>query len=178
MIKLNNVRLSFNSLDKKIASNQNSNSPHQQESLKYFASFILDKDIHKEEINKIQTTIASLIKLEFNNKFDGYVCLKDGDKTDKKYLENKFTIKATTRSEFTRLLQNKQPIPAEDIAKIFYSGCYVNAAINLKASTFISKMILCDLLGVQFHSHGEPFGGGAIDVTDSFDNISTDDISF
>lgn len=53
-----------------------------------------------------------------------------------------------------------------------YSGCYVNATVDLWAQdNKYGKTIRCTLLGVQFHSDGDSFGGTSRGSEDDFDDL-------
>lgn len=59
---------------------------------------------------------------------------------------------------------------------VIYSGCYVNAIIEIWAQdNQWGKRLNASLAGLQFVAHGEPFSGGRPASSDDFDVIEDDD---
>ena len=54
---------------------------------------------------------------------------------------------------------------------IVYSGCYVNASIDIYAFDNVGKGNSAGLRGVQFLRKGDAFGGGAAADESEFDEI-------
>ena len=67
--------------------------------------------------------------------------------------------------------QNKSPLTAQDGKP--YSGCYVNATIELWAQdNSWGKRINATLQAVQFVRDGDAFSGGSVPSADDFDDIA------
>jgi hypothetical protein len=83
-------------------------------------------------------------------------------------------FKAGTTRRPTIIDRDKTPLVEEDGKP--YAGCYVNAVVDLWYSDHPKggKQVLGNLLGVQFAKDGEPFGSGAVDVDDEFDDLDDD----
>lgn len=57
-----------------------------------------------------------------------------------------------------------------------YSGCYVNASVDLWAmDNKYGKRICASLLGVQFHSHGQAFSGSNASDENEFDSVDDEE---
>ncbi|MFA6718366.1 MAG: ssDNA-binding protein [Prevotella sp.] len=167
-IKLNNVRLSFPSL-------WSTEKFNQEDTGKYACTFILDKIDHAEKIEEIKSKIAEGIKTEFKGKDvpADKICLKDGDESGRDEYANSYIIKGSTKKRPTIIDRDKTPLLEEDGKP--YSGCYVNAIIDLwYQNNNYGKRVNCNLLGVQFYKDGESFGAGPVDVTDDFDSFDDD----
>ena len=183
-LHLNNVRVSFaNGLYKASAMEAG-----QQE--KFGADFILQPDSVVLRVNadgtKTKTTLKDaelavandawkangakiLASLEASKK-----SIRDGSKRVNKagdvyegYDGNTYvTAKSPTRPLLVD--QQRQPVTEED--GTIYSGCYVNAIIELYANTQPTKKgVFAGLKGVQFVKDGDAFGGGAPAAASEFD---------
>lgn len=163
-IMLPNVRLSFPSLWQHESFGGESTG-------KYAATFILDKTAHAKQIAQIQEGIAEALKeMKVKALPPDKICLKDGDTTGREEYEGAYIIKASTKKRPTIIDRDKSPLLEEDGKP--YSGCYVNAIINLwRQDNSYGKRINAGLLGVQFAKDGEAFGTGPVDVTDEFDSL-------
>lgn len=171
-IKMQNVRLSFPSLF-------NTATFGSEDTGKFEATFILDKQKHKKEIDQINAQIQTLVKEKFKGKAipDDKLCLKDGDEADRPEFEGAFTIKASTKRRPLIIDTDKAPLVEADGKP--YAGCYVNAIVSLWAQdNQYGKRINAQLDGVQFAGDGEPFGEGGIseDAFDAFDAFDDDEI--
>lgn len=167
-IKIANARLSFPSLFRKASFQEG------QEG-KYEATLIVPKkgnEAWKKEVDAIieeGIKEAKLGKVSSDKKF-----IKDGDEDFdlEKYpeYENSWIVKASNNKRPTTIAKDKTPVVEED--ELFYAGCYVNASIEpWYQNNSYGKRVNANLLGVQFSKDGEPFGAGAVDVTDDFDDI-------
>ncbi len=160
LIKLANARLSFPSLFQTATFGG-------EDTGKYEATFILDKKEHAAGIKEIESQIAEITKEAFKGKSlpSDRICLKDGDVTDRDELFSKMTIKASTKKRPLVLNRDKTPLTEED--DVIYAGCYVNAIMSLwSQDNQYGKRINASLEGVMFAAHGEPFGGGGVDVSE------------
>lgn len=186
-LHLNNVRVSFaNGLYKASAMQAG-----QQE--KFGADFILQPDSVVLRVNadgsKTKTTLKDaelavateawkanagkiLASLEDSKK-----SIRDGSKRVNKagdlyegYEGNWYvTAKSPTRPLLVN--QHRQPVTEED--GTIYSGCYVNAIVELYANTQPTKKgVFAGLKGVQFVRDGDAFGGGAPAAANEFDDVT------
>lgn len=81
-----------------------------------------------------------------------------------------YYISAKNAMRPTVLDKNKTPLTEADGRP--YSGCYVNASIEIYGMSDTKKKgVHASLKGVQFHSDGELFGGGGVASTDEFDDL-------
>lgn len=164
-IKLKNVRLSFPSFFQ-------TEKFGEEDTGKYAATFILDKEDNAAEIKEIQGEIDRLMKEELKGKLPAdKVALKDGDEMARPEYEGKMTIKASTKKRPLVVDRDKTPLADGDDKP--YAGCYVNGIISLWAqNNKYGKRVNASLEGVQFSDHGEPFttGGVAVDEFDDFDD--------
>lgn len=168
-IMLKNVRLSFPSLwqTEKFGS---------EDTGKYAATFILNKEQHKTEIDKLKKLITEGVKAELKvpNLPPEKICLKDGDNTERPEYQGAYIIKASTKKRPTVIDRDKTPL-AEDDGKP-YAGCYVNCIIDLwYQDNKFGKRINANLHGVQFAADGESFAD-ATDVADEFEAIEEEEM--
>lgn len=167
-IKLKNVRLSFPSL-------WTTSRFGGEDTGKYEATFILDKQEHVDEILAIKKEMQRLGAEAFKGKLppDDKLCLKDGDGLDRPEFVGKMTIKAATKRRPLVIDRDKAPLTAEDSHP--YAGCYVHGIVTLWAQdNQYGKRINASLEGLQFVRDGEPFGSGGIDA-DEFDGFGDDE---
>ena len=169
-IKLKNVRLSFPSLFQ-------TEQFGEQDTGKYAATFILDKDDNATEIKQIQDEINRLMKEELKSKLpDDKVALKDGDEMARPEYEGKMTIKGSTKKRPLVIDRDKTPLTDGDDKP--YAGCYVNGIISLwPQNNKYGKRVNASLEGVQFSEHGESFTTGGVSV-DEFDDFDDEDDAF
>lgn len=185
-LHLNNVRVSFaNGLYKATALEAG-----QQE--KFGADFILQPDSVVLRVNadgtKTKTTLKDaelavaaeawkangakiLATLEGSKK-----AIRNGDlRTNKagevyEGYEGRTYVTAKTATRPLLVNANRQPVTEED--GTIYSGCYVNAIIELYANTQPTKKgVFAGLKGVQFVRDGDAFGGGAPAAANEFDVV-------
>ena len=169
-IKMKNVRLSFPSLF-------HTEQFGAEDTGKYAATFILDKDEHAAEIKQIQDETNRLMKEELKGKIPSdKVALKDGDEMARPEYEGKMTIKGSTKKRPLVVDRDKSALSESDDKP--YAGCYVNAIITLWAqNNQFGKRVNASLEGVQFSEHGEPFTTGGVSV-DEFDDFDDSDDPF
>lgn len=116
-----------------------------------------------EEVKKILTTLKGQDKL----------CMHDGDlKPDYEGFPGNLNVSARNKSRPVLLKANKEPLTEED--GILYSGCYVNATLDVWAQdNDFGKRVNAKVLGVQFYRDGDAFGGGGARCDESdFDDVS------
>lgn len=185
-LHLNNVRVSFaNGLFKASAFEAG-----QQE--KYGADFILQPDSVVLRVNadgsKTKTTLKEaelavateawkangakmLASLEASKK-----SIRDGGKRTNNAgevyegYEGAQYVTAKTATRPLLIDAQRQPVTEED--GVIYSGCYVNAIVEIYANTKpATKGVFAQLKGVQFVRDGDAFGGGAPARADEFDVV-------
>ena len=84
--------------------------------------------------------------------------------------EGKYFIAAYNKTRPTVIDGRKQPLTAADGKP--YGGCYVNAIVDIWAQDGeFGKRVNATLTGVQFHSDGDAFGGGAPASPDQFPDL-------
>jgi hypothetical protein len=164
-IKIQNVRLSFPSLFQK--------AQFDGVETKYEATFLLDKVKHAASIKEIEEAIAAKIASELKGaKVPGdKLCLRDGDEVEYDGYAGHMTLKASTKKRPLVLNKDKSPVTEDD--GIVYSGCYVNAIVDLWVqNNNYGKRVNATLLGVQFAADGDAFtsGGSGVSV-DDFDDL-------
>ena len=173
---LKNVRLSFPVLEKPKAG------PNGGEE-KFGANFIIDKN-DTENVAVLREKLIAALTEKFpdrsklppvlrGNDLNTYVSiegkdgwpLRNGDFQDKDGYEGKLFIHATNRSvPFTIDGKNCNVSP-----KMFYAGCYVDAALEAYAwEGPNNKGVSVSLHGVRFAGDGEPFGASPVSSTDFF----------
>ena len=168
-ISLKNVRLSFPSLFKKATFEGNET--------KYEATLLLDKEEHADAIKAIQAEMKSGIKEKLDGSKLGAdkLCLKDGEDSDYEGYDNAWSFKAANAKRPLIIDRDKSPLTEDD--NRIYSGCYVNASVELwYQKNAYGKRVNANLLGVQFYKDGGAFGeGGSTASNDDFDVFDDDD---
>jgi hypothetical protein len=163
-VVLKNVRLSYEHLFEKHAFNGEGEATYQ-------GTFLFEKngDTHKQ--------VAKVIKSLIDEKFKGKalpadkICLRDGDEKDAEGYEGMMFIGAKSKRRVPTVGRDKAPVDADD--GVFYSGCYVNAVIDLWAQdNKFGKRINASLMGVQFVKDGESLGGATVAGMDDFEDYS------
>lgn len=170
-IKLQNVRLSFPSLFRKAV--------FSGEETKFEGTFLLDKETQADKIAEIEKAIADLTadKLKGVKLKADKICLKDGDDIDYDGYAGHMSIKASNGKRPMVLDRDRTPLSEDDNRP--YSGCYVNAVLELWAQdNQYGKRINANLLGVQFFKDGQPFGDGVSASADDFDAFGDDEDDF
>jgi hypothetical protein len=170
-IKLQNVRLSFPSLFRK--------AQFQGDETKYEATFMLNKEEHADKIAEIEKAIQAGMKEHFKGAKipSDKICLKDGDQSGRDEYEGHYTIKCANNKRPKVIDRDKSPLTEDDGKP--YSGCYVNAVIDLwYQNNGYGKRVNANLLGVQFFKDGEPFESGSVADDDDFEEFEVDDEDF
>lgn len=93
---------------------------------------------------------------------------KDGEVYDG--FEGMHSLNASNKARPLVLDADKSPLTQADGKP--YSGCYVNLSIDVWAQdNSFGKRVNATLKGVQFHSDGDAFGGGAPASAEDFDEV-------
>lgn len=175
-IRLNNVILSYPSVFNARHQSQNP----KPEDRKYFdATFILNKDTHKIEIQAIKDEIA---KLAENNNFGSTLAykspLKDGDldPNERDEYKNSYIIKAKSVSR--PIVIGKDGVtPLVESDDLLNTGGYIVLAyITLFPYTKGSKGVSCNLCGLQFLSEGKLFGGQKFSIEGKFAPVTEEEV--
>jgi hypothetical protein len=174
-IKLKNVRLSFPSLFQKTT--------FEGTETKYEATFLLDNELHADSIAEVKGQMKAGIKEKFKGAKVGAekLCLKDGADSNYDGYENSWSLKAADHKRPLVIDRDKSPLVESD--NRVYSGCYVNAIVELWfQDNGYGKRVNANLLAVQFMKDGEPFGEGSssvgVDEFDAFGDDESDDSMF
>lgn len=144
--------------------------------VRYSCNFIIPKDHPQvEEIKRAQeivakekwgTNAAKILRSCLADR--GKHVLRDGDSVTYDGYEGNYYISANARvpqKPAVRDRDGKTEIAEED-GKL-YSGCYVNAHIDIYATDKGGSKLCCGLVAVQFVKRGEPLGNGGTRVKDS-----------
>lgn len=169
-IQLKNVRLSFADIWTARAFEEGAEP-------KYGATFLVEKG--SENDKAIQAAIkevakeawgakadSNLAKIKGNPNKEGY---RDGDTQDYDGYANNNFIRASGKVRPTIVNKNRSPLTEAD--GVIYSGCYVNAIIDIYAYDSKGVGISAGLKGIQFVKDGEAFSGGGVASADDFDDI-------
>ena len=103
------------------------------------------------------------------NKF----CFTDGDTKSYDGTEGAMLLSARRKAKDGRpyvVDRAKNPLAEKD--GVIYSGCYVNAVVELWAQAKDYPGIRCTLLGVQFFADGDSFSGATKPNPDDFEEIA------
>jgi len=176
-VKLNNVRLSFAQLFEAKTVNGEGKPA-------FSASFLINPN--DPQIAVINAAIETVAKDKWGAKTEATLkvmraadktCLHSGDlKSNYDGFEGMMFISARNTLRPLVIDVDKSPLVAEDGKP--YSGCFVNASIELWAQdNNYGKRINATLMGVQFFKDGESFSGGGVADADDFDVVdSADDL--
>lgn len=115
---------------------------------------------------------ADAMLKSFENNANKY-CYMDGDTRTYSGAEGLMVLSARRKKKDGQpliLLADKTKI-VEDNGEI-YSGCYVNAKVDIWPQTKDYPGVRCTLLGVQFNRHGDAFSGAAKASDNDFETIT------
>lgn len=176
-VKLVNARLFFNNLFAAEEFKPGDKKP------RYSATFGIDKK-NKAQLKAIEDAImasateaykgkaAKLVEQYRNdsNKF----CFKDGDKVTWDGAEGMMVLAGHRKGSDGRplLLDQRKNVIADDDGTL-YSGCYVNATVDIWAQTGDNQGIRCSLTAIQKAGDGDAFSGASKGSADDFDEVET-----
>jgi len=175
-IMLRDVRLAFPQLWKATA-------PKTGGEAAFSASFLIPKN-HKQ-LPELTAAFKALAKEKWGAKADAVykaleaadkLCLHDGDaKAEYEGFEGNKFVSARSKTRPSVFDQQRQELSEADGKP--YSGCFVNASIELWAQdNSFGKRINAQLRGVQFLRDGDAFAGGSRPAdADEFDDIAAPD---
>ncbi|WP_340611676.1 DUF2815 family protein [Xenorhabdus bharatensis] len=172
-VKLSNVRLAFPELFEATQVNG-------QGDYKYRSAFLIDKS-RKDLIAEIEAAILKVATEKWGAKAEGIIKsirgnnmrfnFRDGDdKSDYDGYAGCMYISASNKARPLVVDRDRTPLTAQDGRP--YSGCYVNATINIFAYDNNGKGISASLGGVQFLRDGDAFTGGGVASIEEFDDLS------
>ena len=175
-IKLTNVRLSFAQLFEAKTVNGEGKPA-------FSASFLINPN--DPQIAAINAAIEAVAKDKWGAKAEATLkimrsadktCLHSGDlKANYDGFEGMMYISSRNALRPLVIDVDKTPLVAEDGKP--YSGCFVNASVELWAQdNNYGKRVNATLMGVQFFKDGESFSGGGVADADDFDDLSADDL--
>lgn len=170
-ITLKNVRLSFPALFNK--------AKFDGQETKFEATFLLDKIEHADSIAQIKEAISAKVKTDLKGAKLGAdkLCLRDGDEAEYDGYAGCMSIKASNALRPMVLDRDRTPLAEQD--NKVYSGCYVNAIIELWAqNNNYGKRINAKLLGVQFYADGEALGSKSKISVDEFEAFEVEENPF
>ena len=131
------------------------------------------------QLKDIQAAIETEMKAKFGAKWQKVLeaakaskksCLRDGDDNEGDGFAGNFFVAANSETRPTTFAADKTPVTQDD--GVLYSGCYVNASIDIYAFDRVSKGNSAGLRGVQFLRKGDAFGSGGAADESEFDEIS------
>ena len=175
-IKLTNVRLSFAQLFEAKTVNGEGKPA-------FSASFLINPN--DPQVAMINAAIEAVAKDKWGVKADAQLkvmrtadktCLHSGDlKANYDGFEGMLYVSSRNTLRPLVIDVDKSPLVAEDGKP--YSGCFVNASVELWAQdNNYGKRVNATLMGVQFFKDGESFSGGGVADADDFDDLSADDL--
>ena len=148
---------------------------------KYGAHFLLEKE--GEAYNAVVEAMKEVATEKWGKAADkaiatltkqGKTFLNDGNDKDYDGYADMYYISAKSKTRPMVIDKDKTPLDSTDAKP--YSGCYVNAAIEIWAQdNNWGKRINCQLRGVQFFRDGEAFSGGGAASADEFDAFESED---
>lgn len=177
-IQLKNVRLAFaNAIFR--AKSINDGDP------RFSAIFIIDPASQKKMVKMIEATMDTVAEEKWTTRAPKIItalrkqdklCLHDGD-TKEEYDGFEDMVYVSAASKTAPLIIDRDRSQLSERSGRPYSGCYVNAIIDVWAQDDSSygKRINAALKGIQFLKDGEPFGGGKPADADDFDDLGLDD---
>ena len=175
-VKLNNTRIAFANIFE-------AKSVNGEGDPRFSAAFIIDPK--SADVKALEMAIAAVAKEKWKDKApailkklteEGKVAFKKAPRASSDGevypgFEGMYSLNAGNKSRPLVIDRDKTPLTAADGKP--YSGCYVDASIELWAQdNNYGKRINATLRGVQFRADGDSFGGGAPASTDEFDDLS------
>lgn len=172
-IMLRDVRLAFPSLWKPTA-------PASGGEPAFSASFLMPKS--HPQMAELKSALIAVAKEKWPTKFEEVLkalkagdklCLHDGDvKSDYEGYAGNMFVSARAKVKPTVIGAHREELLEQDGKP--YSGCYVNASLELWAmDNNFGKRINAQLRGVQFVRDGDAFSGGSrAAAADEFEDIS------
>lgn len=169
---LKNVRLAFPDLFTAKAINAG-------DTPRYGAQLIVEKGSANEAA--IEAAIQEVAKAKWGVKAEETlrtlraktkICFLDGDlKSEYAGFAGNMSLSAGNTARPTVVNRDRTPLTEAD--GVIYSGCYVNAIVEIWAQENThGKRVNCSLRGIQFASDGEAFAGGGVASADEFEELT------
>lgn len=173
IIQLKNVRLAFPDIWTPVAFEEG-------QEKKYGATFLIQKN--DAQIKAIQKAINEVAVAQWKEKAKtvlgsltgnaNKICFVDGETKAYDGFSECMALSAKNKRRPLIVDRNKEPL-IEDDGKP-YSGCYVNASLEIWAQeNKWGKGIRATLRGIQFLRDGDQFGGGSVANQDEFEDFSS-----
>jgi hypothetical protein len=147
---------------------------------KYAASFLIEPGSDNDKA--VQAAIKAVAVEKWGKRVDAVLesirgskqqyCYLKGDSKEYEGYAGMLVLSAKRKQKDGRPLvidQAKNPLNESDGKP--YAGCYVNATVDIWAQDGTHTGIRGGLLGVQFHSDGDAFSGGAVANPDDFEAL-------
>lgn len=171
IIQLKNVRLAFADLFKPTAFEDG-------QELKYGATFLISKKA--PQIKEIEAAILEVAIAEWKDKAKGILatiktnpnkyCFLDGETKSYDGFQGCMALSSKNKKRPTVVDKDKTQLSEADGKP--YSGCYVNASVEIWAQdNKWGKAIRCSLRGVQFFRDGDAFSAGSVASEDEFEDL-------
>lgn len=147
----------------------------------YSVVSIAPKKTHKGIHDEIVKAFAEIKAANKNARVPvDKLCVRDGDGQDKDEYAGAWTISAREKKRPKCRDINAELLETpEDIEEELYSGCYGDVVIKLWfQDNSYGKRINANFLSVRKRADGEPFGEGAIDDEDMYDEVDDDSNGF
>jgi hypothetical protein len=147
---------------------------------KYRIALIIPKN--HPQMKDLKAAIQSVMEAKFGAKWQAVLkaaelqqksCLRDGDTKDGEGFQGNMFVSANSDTRPSTFNVDKTIVTQDD--GIIYSGCYVNASLDIYAFDNVSKGNSAGLRGVQFLRKGDAFGGGSPADESEFDEIAAPD---
>lgn len=177
-IKLKNVRTSF--FDGYVAKEFKTGDGKPR----YSCSFLIEKGSANDKA--VRQAIKEAAAETFEKKAEGLLkswesnsnkfCYSDGDTKDYEGSEGMMVLASHRPSNKGRPdirdRDGKTPLTAADGKP--YSGCYVNAVVELWGQKGDNPGMRCALIGMQFSGDGDAFSGGSVIEDGDFEDLGDD----
>lgn len=145
----------------------------------FSATFLLEPD--DPQVKTLNEAIEAVAKEKWGAKAEAILkqmraqdklCLHDGDlKATYEGFPGMLYVSSRSNTRPLVIDTDKSPLAESDGRP--YSGCYVNASIELWAQdNNYGKRVNAQLRGVQFFKDGDAFAGGGAASEDEFDDVS------
>lgn len=147
---------------------------------KFSATYLFPED--DPAVKLIDGAITTVAKEKWGVKADamlktikasGKTCLRNGDDKDSDDYAGMLYVNASSKKR-PAVMDADGQTPLVEADGRPYGGCFVNAYVEIWAmNNSYGRRICASLGGVQFHSDGEPFGGGN-HTPDEFEAVTDD----
>lgn len=173
IIKLKNVRLAFFDGFTPVAFEEGQDK-------KYASTFLLDKK--NPQVKVIEAAIKEVAQAAWKDKGDATLkairtnpnkyCFQDGDTKSYDGYAGCMSLAARNKKRPTIIDVDKTPLTEQDGKP--YSGCYVNASVEIWAQdNQYGKAIRASLRGIQFLRDGDAFSAGGVANEDEFEDLGS-----